>query len=111
VTSREASASHRLVELSSFNRATPVWLCRVSREEPPMMKLNTAVAREVSAELTREGMKPKVLTFWLGIGERKASALCKGEAVWTMVDLELVAEGMGVDLAELVSRCATRIRT
>ena len=70
-----------------------------------MMYLNTAVAGEVSAELQRQEMKPKVLMFWLGVSDRKASALCKGETVWTMADLEAVAEGMGVDLAEMVTRC------
>lgn len=73
------------------------------------MTLNGAVAREVNAELTRQGMKPKVLTFWLGVGDRKASALCKGDSMWTMKDLELVAEGMGVDLPEILTRCAARL--
>lgn len=76
-----------------------------------MMYLNTAVAREVSAELQRLEMKPKVLTFWLGISDRKASALCKGDSVWTMADLEAAADGMGVDLFELVTRCAAHLRT
>lgn len=76
-----------------------------------MMYLNTAVAREVSAELQRQEMKPKVLTFWLGISDRKASALCKGDSVWTMADLEAAADGMGVDLFELVTRCAAHLRT
>ena len=49
-----------------------------------MMYLNTAVAREVRAELERQEMKPKALTFWLGVGDKKASALYKGESVWTM---------------------------
>lgn len=75
-----------------------------------MMYLNTAVAREVSAELRRQDMKPKVLTFWLGVGDRKAAALCRGETVWTMAELEAVAEGMGVDLSEMVTRCAARLR-
>jgi hypothetical protein len=55
-------------------------------------------------------MKPKVLTLWLGIGDRKAAALCKGQAVWGMDDLEMVAEGMGVDLFELVTKCASRVK-
>lgn len=76
-----------------------------------MMYLNTAVAREVSAELRRQGLRPKVLTFWLGISDRKASALCKGDSVWTMADLEAAADGMGVDLFELVTRCAAHLRT
>lgn len=76
-----------------------------------MMYLNTAVAHEVSAELQRQEMKPKVLTFWLGISDRKASALCKGDSVWTMADLEAAADGMGVDLFELVTRCAAHLRT
>lgn len=75
-----------------------------------MMYLNTAVAHEVSAELARQELKPKVLTFWLGVGERKAAALCKGESVWTMAELEAVAEGMGVDLFEIVTRCAARLK-
>ena len=75
-----------------------------------MMYLNTAVAREVSAELRRQDLKPKVLTFWLGIGDRKAAALCRGETVWTMAELEAVAEGMGVDLFEMVTRCAAHLR-
>jgi hypothetical protein len=75
-----------------------------------MMYLNTAVAREVSAELKRQEMKPKVLTFWLGVGDKKASALCRGDSVWTMAELEAVAEGMGVDLFEMVTRCAARLR-
>nr|NLI50493.1 hypothetical protein [Propionibacterium sp.] len=76
-----------------------------------MMYLNTAVAREVSAELRRQQMKPKVLTFWLGVSDRKASALCRGETVWSVADLEAAAEGLGVDLAEMVTRCAARLRT
>lgn len=75
-----------------------------------MMQLNTAVAREVSAELRRQDLKPKVLTFWLGIGDRKAAALCRGKTVWTMAELEAVAEGMGVDLFEMVTRCAAHLR-
>ena len=75
-----------------------------------MMSLNAAVAREVSAELTRQEMKPKVLTFWLGVSDRKASALCKGDSLWTMEDLEAVAEGMGVDLPDVLTRCAARPR-
>lgn len=67
-------------------------------------------AREVSAELRRQEMKPTVLTFWLGVSDRKASALCKGESLWTMADLEAVAEGLGVDLHEIVTRCAARLR-
>lgn len=74
-----------------------------------MMYLNTAVAREVRAELERQEMKPKALTFWLGVGDRKASALYKGEAIWTMAELEAVAQGMGVDLSEMVIRCAARL--
>jgi len=42
-----------------------------------------------------------VLIFWLGVSDRKASALCKGDSVWTMADLEAVTEGMGVDLPEM----------
>jgi len=74
-----------------------------------MLSLNAAVAREVSAELTRQEMKPKVLTFWLGVSDRKASALCKGDSMWTMEDLEAAAEGMGVDLPEMLTRCAARL--
>ena len=74
-----------------------------------MMYLNSAVAREVRAELESQELKPKALTFWLGIGDTKASALCKGASVWTMADLEAVAEGMGVDLSEMVMRCAARL--
>ena len=29
-----------------------------------MMRLNTVVSREVSAELERQELKPKALTFW-----------------------------------------------
>lgn len=65
----------------------------------------------MSAELRRQQMKPKVLTFWLGVSDRKASALCKGETVWSVADLEAAAEGLGVDLAEMVTRCAARLRT
>lgn len=72
------------------------------------MILNTAVAREVGAELARQELKPKALTFWLGIGERKATALCKGSAVWTVAELEAAAEGLGVDLSDMVRRCAAR---
>ena len=75
-----------------------------------MMLLNTAVAREVSAELARQNLKPKVLTFWLGVGDRKAAALCRGESVWTMAELEAAAEGMGIDLFEMVTRCAARLK-
>ena len=75
-----------------------------------MMYLNTAGAREVSAELKRQELKPKVLTFWLGISDRKASALGKGESHWTVADLEAAAEGMGVDLLEMVTRCAALLR-
>ena len=56
---------------------------------------NATLAREVSAELTRQEMKSKVLTFWLGVSDRKASALCKGDSVWTMPDLEAAAERDG----------------
>lgn len=75
-----------------------------------MMYLNTAVAREVSAELKRQEMKPKVLAFWLGVSDRKASALCSGESLWSMADLEAVAEGLGVDLHEIATRCPARLR-
>ena len=75
-----------------------------------MITLNTAVAREVSAELERQEMKPKVLAFWLNVGDRKASALCKGEGQWTMAELEAVAEGMGVDLPEMLTRVAARVK-
>ena len=65
---------------------------------------------ECPAQLRRQEMKPKVLTFWLGISDRKASALCKGDSVWTTAELEAAAEGMGVDLFEMVTRCAARLR-
>ena len=68
------------------------------------MILNTAVAREVSAELVRQELKPKALTFWLGIGDKKAAALCKGSAVWTMAEFEEVAEGLGVSLVDMLAR-------
>ena len=71
-----------------------------------MMQLNSAVARAVRAELHRQELQPKVLAFWLNVGERKAIALSEGRAVWTMSDLELVAEGLGIDLVEMVTRCA-----
>jgi hypothetical protein len=75
-----------------------------------MMQLNSAVAREVRAELHRQELKPKVLAFWLNVGERKSIALSKVRAVWTMSDLELVAEGLGIDLVEMVTRCADRLK-
>lgn len=75
-----------------------------------VMYLNSAVAREISTELARQEMKPKVLTFWLGVSDKKAAALCKGNAVWTTADLEAAAEGLGIDLSEMVTRCATRVK-
>lgn len=73
------------------------------------MYLNTAVAREIRAELERQDLKPKALTFWLGVGDRKAASLCEGKTVWTMGELEDVSEGMGVDLSEMLRRCADRL--
>lgn len=75
-----------------------------------MMRLNAAVARVVSAELKTADLTPKALTFWLGTSARKANALCEGSSIWTMPDLEEVAEGLGVDLADLLSQCAERLR-
>lgn len=46
----------------------------------------------------------------MGIDDKKASALCHGDSVWTMAELEVVAEGMGVDLFEMVTRCAAWLR-
>ena len=74
-----------------------------------MMYLNTAVSREVREELERQELKPKALTFWLGISDRKAAALCQGTTVWTMAELEDVSEGMGVELPEMLRRCAARL--
>ena len=75
-----------------------------------MITLNTAVAREVSAELERQEMKPRVVKFWLNVGDRKASALCNSEGQWTMAELEAVAEGMGVDVPEMLTRVAARVK-
>lgn len=75
-----------------------------------MMVLNMAVAREVSAELARQDLKPKALTFWLGASDKRASALCRGGSIWTMPELEEVSEGLGVDLFEMVTRCAARLQ-
>lgn len=74
-----------------------------------MLRLNTAVSREVSAELERQELKPKAVTFWLGVGDRRAWNLCKGSAVWTLEELEACAEGMGVSLSDLLSRVAARL--
>lgn len=49
-------------------------------------------------------------TFWLDVSDRRASALCKGDSMWTMEDLETVADGMGIDLPEVLTRCAARLR-
>lgn len=75
-----------------------------------MMRLNSAVAREVSAELERQAMTAKAITFWLNVGTRKAKALCDGSTIWTMAELEEVAEGLGVELSVLLVRCADRLR-
>lgn len=75
-----------------------------------MMRLNTVVSREVSAELERQELKPKALTFWLGVSDSKARSLCSGRSVWTMADLETVSEGLGVDLPEMLARCAARLQ-
>ena len=75
-----------------------------------MMRLNLAVAHEVSAELERQELMPRALTFWLHVSDKKARDLCDGNAAWTMIDLETVAEGMGVDLGEMVTRCVARLR-
>ena len=75
-----------------------------------MMRLNMAVSREVCAELERQELKPKALTFWLGMGDAKARSLCAGKSVWTLADLESVSEGLGVDLPEMLARCATRLQ-
>lgn len=69
--------------------------------------MNSAVAREVRAELEPQELKPKALTFGLGVGDEKASALYNGEAIWTMAELEGVTEG--VDLSEMVMRCAANL--
>lgn len=75
-----------------------------------MMRLNMAVSREVRAELERQELKPKALTFWLGVGDAKARSLCAGNSVWTLADLESVSEGLGVDLPEMLARCAARLQ-
>jgi hypothetical protein len=75
-----------------------------------VVSLNIAVPREVSAELQRQEMKPKVLTFWLGVIDKKASALSKAECMWTLAELEAVAEGMGIDLAEMLARCSAHLQ-
>lgn len=74
-----------------------------------MITLNMAVAREVREELQRQELQPKAVPFWLGVGDRKASALCKGETLWTMAELETVSEVMGVDLSEMLTRIADRL--
>lgn len=76
-----------------------------------MMRLNMAVSREVRAELERQELKPKALTFWLGVGDAKARSLCAGNSVWTTADLESVFEGLGIDLAEMLSRCGARLES
>ncbi|MBB1514051.1 hypothetical protein H5399_15800 [Tessaracoccus sp. MC1627] len=75
-----------------------------------MMRLNMAVSREVRAELDRQELKPKAITFWLNCSDTKARTLCAGNSVWTMPDLEDVCEGLGVEVSEMLSRCATRLQ-
>ncbi|AQX14850.1 hypothetical protein BCR15_01945 [Tessaracoccus lapidicaptus] len=75
-----------------------------------MMRLNMAVSREVRAELERQELKPKAITFWLNCSDSKARTLCAGNAVWTMPDLEVVCDGLGVTVSEMLSRCAARLQ-
>jgi hypothetical protein len=64
----------------------------------------------VATAAERQELKPNVLTFWLGIGDKKASALCKGDSVWTRAEIEAVAEGIGLDLFEMGRRIVARLR-
>lgn len=73
------------------------------------MLLNTAVARKVSAEMTRQGLKPAALAIGLNVGDRKASALRQGKDVWTTAQIEAAAEMLGVALDLLLTRCASRL--
>lgn len=74
-----------------------------------MMRLNTAVAREINAELKRQGLKPVALAIALNVGDRRASALIQGRDVWTMAQFEAAAEMLGVGLDVLLVRCAQRL--
>ena len=74
-----------------------------------MMLLNTAVAREIDSELKRQGLKPLALALALNAGDRKASALIRGNDVWTMAQVEAAAEMLGIGLDVLLLRCARRL--
>lgn len=74
------------------------------------MLLNTAVAREVDAEMTRQELKPAALAIGLNLGDRKASTLRQGRNVWTTAQIEAAAEMQGVGLVDvLLTRCAKRL--
>lgn len=74
-----------------------------------MMLLNTAVAREIDAELKRQELKPLALAIALSVSDRKASALLHGRDVWTMAQLEVASEMLGIGLGVLLVRCANRL--
>ena len=75
-----------------------------------MMLLNTAVAREVEAEMKRQGLKPAALAIGLGVGDRKATALRQGRDVWTTEQIEAAADMLGIGLDVMLARCASRLR-
>lgn len=62
-----------------------------------------AVPRNVKAEMVRAGLRQADLARPLGISQQGVSARLNGRVDFTITELEIVAETIGVPLAHLIN--------